>query len=51
MMALNINIILEPMSMPIFTEVLGWPAEALRSLLAEVREELADVGIHAFMTL
>ncbi|KAJ2999177.1 hypothetical protein NUW58_g88 [Xylaria curta] len=51
MMALNINTILEPMSTPIFTGVLGWTPEDLESLLAEVRRELADVKMHAFMTL
>lgn len=50
-MAMNINIILEPMSMPIFTEVLGWSPDALGSLLAEVRKEIADVKMHAYMTL
>ncbi|KAI0486769.1 S-adenosyl-L-methionine-dependent methyltransferase [Xylaria cf. heliscus] len=51
MMALNINTILEPMSMPVFTDVLGWSPDALESLLTEVRKELADVKMHAFMTL
>ncbi|KAI0460549.1 S-adenosyl-L-methionine-dependent methyltransferase [Xylaria acuta] len=51
MMALNINTILEPMSMPIFTGVLGWSPDALESLLTDVRKEIADVRMHAFMTL
>ncbi|KAI0396951.1 S-adenosyl-L-methionine-dependent methyltransferase [Xylariaceae sp. FL0594] len=51
MMAMNINNIIEPMSMPIFTEVLRWPPEEVRDLLAEVRQDIADVGIHSFMTL
>jgi hypothetical protein len=51
MMAMNINIILEPMSMPIFTEVLGWSPDALESLLDEVRKEIADLKMHAYMTL
>ncbi|KAI8952413.1 hypothetical protein F4801DRAFT_230359 [Xylaria longipes] len=51
MMALNINTILEPMSLPIFTGVLGWSPDALESLLIEVRKEIADVKMHAFMTL
>lgn len=50
-MAMNINTIIEPMSMPIFTKVLGWSPEALQSLLAEVREEIADLKMHAYMTL
>jgi hypothetical protein len=51
MMERNIHTILEPMSMPIFTEILEWSPEALRSLLTEVHKELADVRVHAFMTL
>ncbi|KAI3337232.1 S-adenosyl-L-methionine-dependent methyltransferase [Xylariaceae sp. AK1471] len=51
MMELNINTILEPLSMPVFTEILGWSPEALRSLLAEVRKDVSDVRVHAFMTL
>ncbi|KAI0544368.1 S-adenosyl-L-methionine-dependent methyltransferase [Xylaria curta] len=51
MMALNINTILEPMSLPVFTGVLGWSPDALESLLTEVRKEIADVRMHAFMTL
>ncbi|GAW21702.1 hypothetical protein ANO14919_112260 [Xylariales sp. No.14919] len=51
MMAMNINTILEPMSMPVFTEVLGWNPDAVQSLLAEVRREIADVDMHAYMTL
>ncbi|KAI1203250.1 S-adenosyl-L-methionine-dependent methyltransferase [Nemania serpens] len=51
MMAMNINTLIEPLSMPVFTKVLGWSPEALQSLLAEVREEIADVNIHAYMNL
>ncbi|KAI8628762.1 S-adenosyl-L-methionine-dependent methyltransferase [Xylariaceae sp. FL1651] len=51
MMALNINTILEPLSMPIFTGVLEWSPDTLQSLLTEVRKEIADLKIHAFMTL
>ncbi|KAI0805280.1 S-adenosyl-L-methionine-dependent methyltransferase [Xylaria sp. FL0064] len=52
MMLSNINKILEPMSMPIFTRYLGWSPEAVESLLDEVRKELADVeAMHAYMTL
>ncbi|KAI1367762.1 S-adenosyl-L-methionine-dependent methyltransferase [Xylaria arbuscula] len=52
MMNTNLNIILEPISMPIFTEILGWTPDAVESLLADVRKELADVdGMHGYMTL
>ncbi|KAI0907064.1 S-adenosyl-L-methionine-dependent methyltransferase [Ustulina deusta] len=52
MMLLNINTIIEPMSMPIFTGILGWSPDAVESLLAEVRKELSDVdSMHAYMTL
>ncbi|KAI1809928.1 S-adenosyl-L-methionine-dependent methyltransferase [Poronia punctata] len=51
MMATNTNRILEAMSMPIFTEVLGWTPEALRSFLTEVRKDLVDVRFHTFVTL
>ncbi len=51
-MLLNINTIIEPMSMPIFTGILGWSPDAVESLLAEVRKELSDVdSMHAYMTL
>ncbi|KAI0182289.1 S-adenosyl-L-methionine-dependent methyltransferase [Xylaria flabelliformis] len=43
MMALNINTILEPMSLPVFTGPLGWSPDALESLLTEVRKEIADI--------
>ncbi|KAI0115871.1 S-adenosyl-L-methionine-dependent methyltransferase [Nemania sp. FL0031] len=51
MMEMNINIILEPMSVPIFIDTLKWAPKDLRSLLAEVRKEIADVNMHAYMTL
>ncbi|KAI1172160.1 S-adenosyl-L-methionine-dependent methyltransferase [Nemania sp. FL0916] len=51
MMSLNINTILEPLSMPIFTGVLGWTPDAVKSLLTEVRKDLANVEMHAYMTL
>ncbi|KAI1108930.1 S-adenosyl-L-methionine-dependent methyltransferase [Nemania sp. NC0429] len=51
MMAMNINTIIEPLSVPIFVKVLGWSPDALQSLLAEVRAEIADVKMHAYMTL
>ncbi|KAI0526402.1 S-adenosyl-L-methionine-dependent methyltransferase [Xylaria bambusicola] len=52
MMNLNVSKILEPMSMPIFTEALGWTPEAVKSLLAEVLKELADADhVHAYLTL
>ncbi|KAJ8133288.1 hypothetical protein O1611_g329 [Lasiodiplodia mahajangana] len=51
MMAMNINIILEPMSMPIFIKILGWSQEDIESLLTEVRKEIADLQMHAYMTL
>lgn len=51
MMEMNVNTILEPISFPIFTEVLKWSPEELQKLLAEVRKDIADLEIHAFMTL
>lgn len=51
MMATNLNIILEPISMPVFMGILGWSRDQLDSLLHEVRKEIADTNLHAFMTL
>lgn len=51
MMLTNINIILEPISVPVFMGILGWSRDELDLLLTEVRKEVADTNMHAFMTL
>lgn len=52
MMNRNFSTILEPLSMPIFTETLGWSPDAVESLLGEFRKELANVdSMHVYMTL
>ncbi|KAI1125067.1 S-adenosyl-L-methionine-dependent methyltransferase [Nemania abortiva] len=51
MMERNINIILEPMSNPVFIQILGWTPDAVQSLLSEVKKEIADLRMHAYMTL
>lgn len=51
MMAENVQTFLEGATMPIFTGALGWPAEKVQRLLASLRQEIEDVGVHGFLTL
>ncbi|KAI1421657.1 S-adenosyl-L-methionine-dependent methyltransferase [Xylaria sp. FL1777] len=52
MMYTNITTSIEPICTPIFTQTLGLSPDAVESLLADVRKEIADVdNMHAYMTL
>ncbi|KAI1344185.1 hypothetical protein F5Y15DRAFT_411035 [Xylariaceae sp. FL0016] len=51
MMMANILDIVDIISLPIFTNILGWSPEALENLLVDVRKEVQDPNIHTFMTL
>ncbi|KAI0603109.1 S-adenosyl-L-methionine-dependent methyltransferase [Biscogniauxia sp. FL1348] len=51
MMTTNFLTIIEVLSLPIFTEILGWSRQAFESLLADVRKDVGDPRIHSFMTL
>ena len=42
---------MEGFSLPIFTRYLGWTAEEVQILLAEVRQELRDPRIHAYLNI
>ena len=39
---------LEGMSMALFTRVLGWEAEAVKTFLVAVRKDIQDTSIHAY---
>ncbi|OBS24645.1 hypothetical protein FPOA_05185 [Fusarium poae] len=51
LMTQNWLLILEPLTMPVFTQGLGWSTEQVLALLAEVRKEIANTKYHSFMTL
>ncbi|KAI1500736.1 hypothetical protein F5X99DRAFT_230062 [Biscogniauxia marginata] len=51
MMTTNFLTIIDVLSLPIFTEILGWSRQALESLLVDVKKEVGDPRIHSFMTL
>ncbi|PTD07118.1 Secondary metabolism regulator laeA [Fusarium culmorum] len=51
LMTQNWLLILEPLSMPVFTQGLGWTPEQVQALLAEVRREIGNTKYHSFMTL
>ncbi|KAF5231159.1 hypothetical protein FAUST_9465 [Fusarium austroamericanum] len=51
LMTQNWLLILEPLSMPVFTQGLGWTPEQVLALLAEVRREIGNTKYHSFMTL
>ncbi|KAI0480937.1 S-adenosyl-L-methionine-dependent methyltransferase [Xylariaceae sp. FL0804] len=51
MMTTNWLTILDALTYPLFTGVLGWPASAVDALLKKVRRELEDPQIHSFMNL
>ncbi|KAI1337094.1 S-adenosyl-L-methionine-dependent methyltransferase [Xylariaceae sp. FL0016] len=40
--------VLEPMSMALFTRVLGWEADKLKELLEAVKRDVCDTRIHAY---
>ncbi|KAM0242296.1 hypothetical protein ACHAP5_007236 [Fusarium lateritium] len=51
LMTQNWLLILEPLSMPVYTAGLGWTQEQVKQFLSEVRMELANTQYHSFMTL
>ncbi|KAM0190730.1 hypothetical protein ACHAPI_009256 [Fusarium lateritium] len=51
LMTQNWLLILEPLSMPVFTAGLGWTQEQVKQFLGDVRIELANTQYHSFMTL
>ncbi|KAI1634786.1 S-adenosyl-L-methionine-dependent methyltransferase [Biscogniauxia mediterranea] len=51
MMTTNYMTIIEALSLPIFTEILGWSRQAFDSLLVDVKKDIGDPRIHSFMTL
>ncbi|GKU05503.1 unnamed protein product [Fusarium langsethiae] len=51
LMTQNWLLIIEPLTMPVFTQGLGWTPEQTQALLAEVRREIGNTKYHSFMTL
>lgn len=51
LMTQNWLLILEPLSMPVYTQALGWTPDEVKTFLAEVRKEIGDTKYHSFMTL
>ncbi|KAF4963479.1 hypothetical protein FSARC_8528 [Fusarium sarcochroum] len=51
LMTQNWLLILEPLSMPVFTQALGWTPDEVKTFLAEVRREIGNTQYHSFMTL
>ncbi|KAI1070908.1 hypothetical protein LB507_011059 [Fusarium sp. FIESC RH6] len=51
LMTQNWLLIIEPLTMPVFTQGLGWTPDQVHALLAEVRKEISNTKYHSFMTL
>ncbi|KAI8719828.1 hypothetical protein NCS52_00765000 [Fusarium sp. LHS14.1] len=51
LMTQNWLLILEPLSMPVFTQALGWTPEEVKTFLVDVRKEIGNTQYHSFMTL
>ncbi|UPK99475.1 hypothetical protein LCI18_010410 [Fusarium solani-melongenae] len=51
LMTQNWLLILEPLSMPVFTQALGWTPDEVKTFLVEVRKEIGNTQYHSFMTL
>ncbi|SPJ70438.1 uncharacterized protein FTOL_00166 [Fusarium torulosum] len=51
LMTQNWLLILEPLSIPVFTAGLGWTPEQVKLFLNDVRTEIANTQYHSFMTL
>ncbi|KAF9767495.1 hypothetical protein IL306_015333 [Fusarium sp. DS 682] len=43
--------ILEPLSMPVFTQALGWSEDQVKKFLVDVKKEIPNTKYHSFMTL
>lgn len=51
LMTQNWLFILEPLTMPVFTQGLGWSPEQVKKFLVEVKKEIGNTKYHSFMTL
>ncbi|KAF5664741.1 hypothetical protein FHETE_7013 [Fusarium heterosporum] len=51
LMTQNWLLILEPLTMPVFTQALGWSPEQVKTFLSDVRKEIGNTKYHSFMTL
>ncbi|KAH6971232.1 S-adenosyl-L-methionine-dependent methyltransferase [Ilyonectria sp. MPI-CAGE-AT-0026] len=51
LMTQNWLLILEPLTMPVFTQALGWTPDEVKSFLVDVRKEIPNTKYHSFMTL
>ncbi|KAK7583296.1 hypothetical protein V3481_012588 [Fusarium oxysporum f. sp. vasinfectum] len=51
LMTQNWLLILEPLTMPVFTQALGWSPDEVKSFLVDVRKEISNTQYHSFMTL
>ncbi|KAH8658607.1 S-adenosyl-L-methionine-dependent methyltransferase [Ilyonectria robusta] len=51
LMTQNWLMILEPLTMPVFTQALGWTPDEVKSFLVDVRKEIPNTKYHSFMTL
>jgi hypothetical protein len=50
-MTQNWLLILEPLTIPVFTQALGWSPDEVKSFLVDVRKEIGNTQYHSFMTL
>ncbi|KAF5236918.1 hypothetical protein FOXYS1_15591 [Fusarium oxysporum] len=51
LMTQNWLFILEPLTMPVFTQGLGWSPEQVKKFLVDVKKEIGNTKYHSFMTL
>ncbi|KAG5776214.1 hypothetical protein H9Q73_010121 [Fusarium xylarioides] len=51
LMTQNWLFILEPLTMPVFTQGLGWSLEQVKKFLVDVKKEIGNTKYHSFMTL
>jgi hypothetical protein len=51
LMTTNLLMAIDIITMPVFTQGLGWPQEAVETLLEDVRKEVGDTRLHSFTTL
>ncbi|KAH7189854.1 hypothetical protein DER44DRAFT_816224 [Fusarium oxysporum] len=51
LMTHNWLLVLEPLTMPVFTQALGWSPDQVKSFLVDVRKEIGNTQYHSFMTL
>ncbi|KAF4442026.1 hypothetical protein FACUT_2249 [Fusarium acutatum] len=51
LMTQNWLFILEPLTMPVFTQGLGWSPEKVKKFLGDVKKEIGNTKYHSFMTL